>query len=205
MWVASFQGMPMSHATGAKSQPSTDLQTGRKPAGLAMRPAHEAVETARSSARNAISMAATFMARCKPSPVPWAIAPRRLPRLVSRHFGDFHIGAAGGRFGFGHQRFGDEQRAGRGHDDRAQQMFGFDAHGDVGGHDPAADVRHAGGHHGHQFRAGQFREEGRMVRGASVCPMKMLAATSRDSAPLTPIKRVISQAAPLMMTCMMPK
>ena len=45
---------------------------------------------------------------------------------------------------------------------------------------------------------------GRMVSGASVCPMKMLAATFRDSAPLAPITRVINQAAPRMMTCITP-
>ena len=45
---------------------------------------------------------------------------------------------------------------------------------------------------------------GRMVNGASVCPMKMLAATFSDSAPLAPITRVIIQAAIFMMNCMMP-
>src|SRR5256884_900532 len=40
---------------------------------------------------------------------------------------------------------------------------------------------------------------GRIVRGASVCPMKMLAATFSDSAPLAPITRVMSQAAPRIM------
>ena len=41
--------------------------------------------------------------------------------------------------------------------------------------------------------------------GASVCPMKMLAATFSDSAPLAPMKRVMTQAAILMMNCMIPK
>ena len=45
---------------------------------------------------------------------------------------------------------------------------------------------------------------GRMVSGASVCPMKMLAATSSDSAPLAPIS-FITLANCLMMNCMMPK
>ncbi len=35
---------------------------------------------------------------------------------------------------------------------------------------------------------------GRMVSGASVCPMKMLAATLSDSAPLTPITFCIPMA-----------
>jgi len=43
-----------------------------------------------------------------------------------------------------------------------------------------------------------------MVSGASVCPMKMLAATSSDSAPLTFISLVITRANILMMNCMMP-
>ena len=46
---------------------------------------------------------------------------------------------------------------------------------------------------------------GRMVRGASVCPMNILAATFKDSAPLAPITRCISQAAPRMMTCITPR
>ena len=45
---------------------------------------------------------------------------------------------------------------------------------------------------------------GRMVTGASVCPMKMLAATFSDSAPLAPMMRVMVQAAIRMMNCMMP-
>ena len=36
--------------------------------------------------------------------------------------------------------------------------------------------------------------KGRIVSGASVCPMKMLAATLSDSAPLAPIRRVITLA-----------
>ena len=35
---------------------------------------------------------------------------------------------------------------------------------------------------------------GRMVSGASVCPIKMLAATFSDSAPLAPMTRVMTQA-----------
>ena len=42
--------------------------------------------------------------------------------------------------------------------------------------------------------------KGRMVSGASVCPMKMLAATLSDSAPLAPITRVMTQAAMRMMS-----
>ena len=39
-----------------------------------------------------------------------------------------------------------------------------------------------------------------MVSGASVCPMKMLAATLVDSAPLAPITFCITIAMPLMTT-----
>src|SRR3954452_22213267 len=45
---------------------------------------------------------------------------------------------------------------------------------------------------------------GRMVRGASVWPMKMLAATLVDSAPLVPIVRCMIQATALMICCMRP-
>ena len=43
-----------------------------------------------------------------------------------------------------------------------------------------------------------------MVSGASVCPMKMLAATFNDSAPLAPMMRVITHAAPRISTCITP-
>ena len=46
--------------------------------------------------------------------------------------------------------------------------------------------------------------KGRIVCGASVWPMKMLAATFNDSAPLTPINRIISHAAALITNCMRP-
>ena len=46
--------------------------------------------------------------------------------------------------------------------------------------------------------------KGRMVRGASVCPMKMLAATFMDSAPLAPMNRIMIRAAIRMKNCMMP-
>ena len=46
---------------------------------------------------------------------------------------------------------------------------------------------------------------GRMVSGASVWPMKILAATLVDSAPLAPITRNMTQAMARMTTCMTPK
>ena len=46
---------------------------------------------------------------------------------------------------------------------------------------------------------------GRMVSGASVCPMKMLAATFSDSAPLAFITRCITTANMRTTTCMTPK
>jgi hypothetical protein len=50
-----------------------------------------------------------------------------------------------------------------------------------------------------------FWRKGRMVSGASVCPMKMEAATFRLSAPLAPMTRLISSAKARTMTCMMPR
>jgi hypothetical protein len=46
---------------------------------------------------------------------------------------------------------------------------------------------------------------GRMVSGASVCPMKIEAATLRLSAPLAPITRLMTAANPRTTTCMMPR
>jgi hypothetical protein len=47
--------------------------------------------------------------------------------------------------------------------------------------------------------------KGRTVSGASVWPMKMEAATSRLSAPLAPMSRVMTRAARLTITCMTPR
>ena len=44
-----------------------------------------------------------------------------------------------------------------------------------------------------------------MVRGASVWPMKMLAATFSDSAPLTPMTFCIPTAMTRTSHCMMPR
>ena len=46
---------------------------------------------------------------------------------------------------------------------------------------------------------------GRIVSGASVCPMKMLAATLSDSAPLAPMTRCITHAAARITTCITPR
>ena len=46
--------------------------------------------------------------------------------------------------------------------------------------------------------------KGRMVSGASVWPMKMLAATLVDSAPLVPMVRCMIQATTRMIRCMRP-
>ena len=47
--------------------------------------------------------------------------------------------------------------------------------------------------------------KGRMVSGASVWPMKMEAATFRLSAPLAPIRRVITLATALTISCITPR
>ena len=46
---------------------------------------------------------------------------------------------------------------------------------------------------------------GRIVSGASVWPMKMLAATFSDSAPLAPMTRFITTANSRTTSCMTPK
>ena len=46
---------------------------------------------------------------------------------------------------------------------------------------------------------------GRIVSGASVCPMKIEAATLRLSAPLAPITRLMTSAKARTITCMTPR
>ena len=50
-----------------------------------------------------------------------------------------------------------------------------------------------------------FGRNGRIVSGASVCPMKMLAATFNDSAPEAFITRRITSANRRTTICMTPK
>ena len=50
-----------------------------------------------------------------------------------------------------------------------------------------------------------FDRNGRIVSGASVCPMKIEAATSRLSAPLAFINLLITTAMPRTTSCMMPR
>ncbi len=85
----------------------------------------------------------------KPSVVPLAIAPRRLGGFLT--FGHHHAAGSSRNPGFGNEHLRHQKRAGRGHDHGAQQVFGLDPEGDVGGHDAARNVRHTAGHHGHQF------------------------------------------------------
>jgi hypothetical protein len=69
--------------------------------------------------------------------------------LVHLVFGDDDAAFGGGDFGFGDEHLGDEDGAGRGHDDGGEQVARFDALRDVHGHDAAGDVGHAAGHDGH--------------------------------------------------------
>jgi len=63
---------------------------------------------------------------------------------------------------------------------------------------------HAAVIHGHCSERGQVGKKWADVSGASVWPMKILAATFRDFAPLAPMKTRHTLAASLMMSCMIP-
>ena len=63
-------------------------------------------------------------------------------------------------FGFRNKHFRHENSSGGRHDDRAEQMFGLDTVENVGAHDPARNVGHAGRHYRHQFGAGERRDVG---------------------------------------------
>ena len=111
-------------------------------------------------ARKLMSMMATLKASAPPSMVPRAMAPMRFSFLCSsrgRHLDD---AGGGGDFGLGDEHLGDEDGAGRGHDDGGEEVGGVDAVCDVGGHDSAGDVSHAGGHDGHELGVGESVEEG---------------------------------------------
>ena len=79
-----------------------------------------------------------------------------------------HVDGAdgGGDFGFGDEHFCDEDGAGCGHDDGGEEVLRVDAEADVGGHDAAGDVSHAGGHDDHELAAGGAGEEGTDGKGS---------------------------------------
>ena len=70
---------------------------------------------------------------------------------VLLHFGHFNAAGSERLLGFGHEHFGHEQSARRGHDDGGEKMLGFDAKGNVGGHDAAGDMSHAARHDDHEL------------------------------------------------------
>ena len=156
------------------------------------------------SARKLMSMMATFMASLPPSMVPRAMAPIRFSSCVQLVLGDHDLAFGGWHFGLGHQHLGHQDGSRRGHDDRREQVPRFDALRDVHGHDAARHVRHAAGHDGHQLAARGLRRNGRMVSGASVCPMKIEAATFMLSAPEMRMVLSMTHAMPRMMICMTP-
>ncbi len=61
--------------------------------------------------------------------------------------------------GFRHHHFGQQDGSGRGHDDRSEQVLGLDAAENIGAHDTAGDMRHAGRHDDHQLRFGHRRQK----------------------------------------------
>jgi hypothetical protein len=71
--------------------------------------------------------------------------------LVHLLLGDFHGARGLGLLRFRHQHLGHQDCARRGHDHGSEQIFRFDAVADVSRHNPARNMRHAGGHDRHQF------------------------------------------------------
>ena len=91
--------------------------------------------------------------------VPRAMEPTRFSSLCSSDLRHFDHAERGGDLGLGHEHLGDEDGSGRGHDDGGEEVLRVDAEEDVGGHDAAGDVRHAGGHDGHELGARGVAEE----------------------------------------------
>ena len=159
----------MSQATGAPTTPKTALSECGK--GMpwfvpGMWIAHAKSEMPSmmalkrpTSATKEMSMMATLKASWPPSMVPRATGGDEvfvLVLFVGRHL-DGALGS--GEFCLGHQHFGDEYGAGGGHDDGREQVLRVDAEADVGGHDAARNVGHAGGHDRHKLGAGGAVEE----------------------------------------------
>ncbi len=89
------------------------------------------------------------------------MAPSRFSWLSFSVFLFAHHNAARG-FGFfrlGHEHLRNEDSAGGRHDDGAEHVPRLSAEREIGRHDRAGDVRHAAGHHGHEFGAGEFGQE----------------------------------------------
>src|SRR5258707_7457819 len=81
---------------------------------------------------------------------------------VGLFFHLWHFDAASSKrlLGLWHQHFGHQKCAGSSHDDGSQQIFGIGAANlNVASHHTAGNVRHAAGHHDHQFRFREFGKE----------------------------------------------
>ena len=140
--AASRQGTPSPHATGA-NDPARGSAASVTPA----RPS--TALTSATSAMKLISIAPTFIARCRPSLVPRPAASMMLTSVFSTSRRT--VPSVSGTCGLGDEHLGHHERAGRRHDHRGQQVLRLDAEGDVCGHDAAGDVGHARGHHRHQL------------------------------------------------------
>ena len=97
----------------------------------------------------------------QPVDCPFSSGTQHVFGLLSSHFFFTHLQAAHcyGLLSFRHEHFCNQYGPRGGHNDGGEQMLGLNAEGDVGGHRRTADVGHAAGHHGHQFRARELRQE----------------------------------------------
>ena len=128
---ASCQGMPMSQATGAPKTPRMALSEcgkGMWPCAQAKLEMPSMMALRRpTSARKLMSMMATLKASC--AAVDGAAGDGADEVFVGVLFAGRHVDGAGGGgdFGFGDEHLGDEDGAGRGHDDGGEQVLGVDA------------------------------------------------------------------------------
>ena len=114
------------------------------------------------SARNAISMAAMFRHRCRPSPAPCAAASMTLTAVFSSFTST--LPAVTGVSDFRLEDLRQHDGGGRGHDDRGEQMLNLDVREqNIRRHHRAGHVRHAADHDGEQFglrQPGEKRPDG---------------------------------------------
>ena len=147
----SFHLTPNSHATGAKMRPRINCSDpGIQPSNRVWCSAKRIPLTSAISPMNAINIAPTFSASCKPSD-----APREAASIMftpGRSTSIFDSARRGRKTGLGNHHFRQHQRGRCGHDDGGKQMADLDVRDqNVRRHHRAGDVRHAAGHHGEQL------------------------------------------------------
>ena len=199
---ASRHGTPRLQAIGANTQPSTIC---RLNVGMPNQPPMPPIIAFSSaiSAMNEINIAMTFIARCRPSPVPRPAASITLTSVFCMSI--FTVPIVSGVSVSGTNSFDIISVPGAVMMTAVSRCFGSMPNAMYAAMMPPEMCAMPDVMTVMSSDCVIFGRYGLIVSGASVWPMKMLAATFSDSAPLAPITLFITTAKSRTTNCMMPR